>query len=119
MRVPVSNRTLLLCELITPDPLVAEEPAGDSVMPDMPITPWLFEVSPAALLAFVACPVCRAPPAAPVVVFARPPALDVTPPNAPRPADREAPAIPLTFPLVIMESSAAAAAASAWELEIA
>ena len=112
MRVPLSSRTLLLRELITPDPLVAEEPADDRLMPDMPITPWLSEVRPAAPLAFVACAVFRAPPVAVLVVFARPPALDVTPPNAPRPADREAPAIPPTLPLVIMESSAAAAAAS-------
>src|SRR6202048_1979992 len=127
MRVPLSSRTLLLLELITEPAVVEPEATDDNVMPGMPPTPWLVEVSPPA--AFVAVfapatlPVCTADPATLPVVFATPPAVEPTPPTSP-PREPAAPepeplAMPPALPAIMAESSPSAAEAADSELPIA
>src|ERR1700682_4128516 len=128
MRVPLSSRTLLLLELIIEPAVVELEAADDNVMPGMPITPWLVEVSPPAafvpVFAPATLPVCRVDPATLPVVFATPPAVEPTPPTspprepaAPEPEPRAMPpAVPAMLPALMPESSAAAAEAAESEL---
>ena len=120
MRVPLSSRTLLLLELITEPAVVVPEPTDDSVMPGMPTTPWLVEVSPpvafVAVFAPATLPVCKVDPAALPVVFATPPAVEPTPPTSP-PREPAAPepeplAMPPALLPIIAESFIAAAEAA-------
>src|SRR5260370_8118755 len=124
MRVPLSSRASLLLKFIIERAVVELEATDDNVMPGMPTTPWLVEVSPPATFVPVfvpaTLPVCKVDPATLPVVFATPPAVEPTPPTSPprEPAapEPEPPAMPPALPAIMAESSAPAAEAADSEL---